>query len=188
MQAPPRERPPSDLGPRLRIVALATGAAVLYGLLHDQVTVRICLEYFSVFHPPLVDTADPTLLALAWGVAATWWAGAAGGAVLALAARAGRRPRIAPRALVRPVALLLLAMAAGSVLAGLAGNALAAAGAVVLWPPSLADRIPREEHVDFLTCLWAHNAAYNVGFAGTLWIAWRTWRGRAPAAAVPGPG
>jgi hypothetical protein len=28
----------------LIILAMATGAAVLYGVLHDQVTVRICLE------------------------------------------------------------------------------------------------------------------------------------------------
>lgn len=171
-----------DLGPRLAVVALCTGAAVAYGVVHDQVTVRICLEYFTVFHPPMPSAEaavrDPTLLALLWGVAATWWAGAGAGLLLALAARAGRYPRVAPREMVRPVLLLLVVMAAAAALAGLLGGALAGAGWIRIWPPELAASIPAAEHLDFLVCLWVHNGSYNAGFAGSLWIAWRTWRRR----------
>lgn len=75
----------------LRIVALAVAAAVAYGVLHDQVTARICVEYFTIGHPLLVPSYSPTLLALAWGVVATWWVGLVGG--LVLAAWTWRRPR-----------------------------------------------------------------------------------------------
>ena len=67
----------------LRIILLGLVSAVGYGLLHDQVTVRISLEYFTIGHPPLVPTEDPTLLALAWGVVATWWVGLPLGGLLA---------------------------------------------------------------------------------------------------------
>jgi len=48
---------------------------VAYGLVHDQVTVRVSLEYFTIGHPQLITTSSPTLLALFWGAAATWWVG-----------------------------------------------------------------------------------------------------------------
>jgi len=59
----------------LKIVGLGVLAAIGYGIVHDQVTVRVCLEYFTIFHPRLISSTSPTLLALAWGVAATWWVG-----------------------------------------------------------------------------------------------------------------
>ena len=76
----------------LAIVALCIGAAVVYGIAHDQITARICVEYFTIGHPPVFATDDPTLLGLGWGVIATWWVGLMLGIFLALAARAGRRP------------------------------------------------------------------------------------------------
>ena len=48
----------------LAIVGLCIAAAVAYGLVHDQVTVRLSLEYFTVLHPHVVDTDSPTVLAL----------------------------------------------------------------------------------------------------------------------------
>lgn len=59
----------------LKIVALCISASVLYGIVHDQITARICVEYFTVFHPPVFATTSPTLLGFGWGVIATWWAG-----------------------------------------------------------------------------------------------------------------
>ena len=153
------------------------GASVAYGVLHDQVTIRICLEYFTEFHPFLVATRDPTLLAAAWGVAATWWAGALIGVPLAIAARAGGAPPRIARDLLRPVGGLLLAMAATAALAGVVGRALASAGTVWIHP-DWAGRIPEAEHVDFLTALWIHNGSYLAGFVGGVVLVIRTWRGR----------
>lgn len=161
----------------LRIVLLCTLAAVAYGLVHDQLTVRVCLAYFSEFHPPLVATHDPTLLALAWGVVATWWVGAGLGLLLALAARAGGRPRLAAHELVRPVLGLLGVMALAALALGLVGAGLARAGTIGVAAPWDV-RIPRDQHVGFLACLWAHNASYGVGFVGGALLALRTWRRR----------
>lgn len=35
----------------LKIVLLCIVAAIVYGILHDQVTARVCAEYFAIGHP-----------------------------------------------------------------------------------------------------------------------------------------
>jgi phosphotransferase system glucose/maltose/N-acetylglucosamine-specific IIC component len=69
----------------LQIVCLSTWAAIVYGILHDQVTVRVCLEYFTVGHVPIFGDQPPTILAILWGTTASWWMGAFLGIFLALA-------------------------------------------------------------------------------------------------------
>ena len=171
--------------PGFRIVALCTLAAIAYGIVHDQVTVRVSLEYFTIGHPRIVRSEDPTVLGLAWGVAATWWVGVGLGLLLAVAARAGSRPRVEPRALVRPVLVLLLVMGACALVAALVGRAAGEREALVLIEP-YASRVPRERHVAFLTAGAAHAASYAVGALGGLVLAIRTWRrrGRARGPAV----
>jgi hypothetical protein len=66
-------------------------------ILHDQITARVCVEYFTVFHPPVFNTQSPTLLACGWGVIATWWVGLFLGLFLAVAARIGPRPKLSVR-------------------------------------------------------------------------------------------
>ena len=59
----------------LKIAVTCVIAAVLYGIVHDQFTARICIEYFTIFHPPIFHTQSPTLLGIGWGIVATWWVG-----------------------------------------------------------------------------------------------------------------
>ena len=75
----------------LAIVALSILAAVSYGIVHDQITARVCVEYFTIGHPQVlaVPTDSPTVLGFVWGVIATWWVGLGLGIPLALAARLG---------------------------------------------------------------------------------------------------
>lgn len=42
------------------IVVLRIGAAVRYGVVHDQATARVCLEYFTIGHPPIFRTESTT--------------------------------------------------------------------------------------------------------------------------------
>jgi hypothetical protein len=161
----------------LRIVALAVAAAVAYGVAHDQVTARICVEYFTIGHPPLVPSDSPTVLAIAWGVVATWWVGLPLGLLLAAAARRGRRPRLSARDLRRPVAVLLLAVGACAAAAGVVGGVLALRGAVWLVEP-MASRVPADRHVPFLVDLWMHSASYLAGVVGGLALSVWTWRRR----------
>src|SRR5215813_13827075 len=104
-----------------RIVGLAILAGIVYGIAHDQVTARICVEYFTVFHPPVFSTQSPTLLAFGWGIIATWWVGAFLGVFLAISCRVGSSPKIDAVQLIRPIAYLLLAMASCALIAGIVG-------------------------------------------------------------------
>ena len=53
-----------------KIVGLCIAAAIGYGIAHDQVTARVCIEYFTIGHPPIFGTQSPTLLAIGWGIGA----------------------------------------------------------------------------------------------------------------------
>src|ERR1700730_7263859 len=103
------------------IVLMSIVAAVVYGVLHDQVTARVCVEYFTIGHPPVFATDDPTLLGAGWGVIASWWAVLVRGVPLASAARPGSRPKRSAGSLVRPVAGLLAATGVCALGAGLLG-------------------------------------------------------------------
>ncbi len=161
----------------LKTIALCVAAACVYGILQDQVTAHVCVEYFSVWHPPLFATRSPALLALGWGVVATWWVGALIGVSLALCARAGRAQKLAGAELVRPVAHLMLAVGAAALLAGVTGYALARAGVIHMtgW---VAGEIPAARHARFLADLWAHNVAYLAGLVGGIVLCAGTVRRR----------
>jgi len=151
----------------LKIVGICTLAAIAYGIIHDQITARICVEYFTVFHPPILgDTQSPTLLAFGWGVIATWWVGVLLGVPLAVAARVGSRPRLTVSDLLPMIRTLLIVMAVCAFVAGVVGY---------FWgvmPSSMATLLPPERYRRFLVDWWAHNASYASGFIGgiVLWI------------------
>jgi hypothetical protein len=170
----------------VKILLLAVATACVYGIVHDQVTARVCVEYFTIGHPPVFHTDSPTLLGLGWGIIATWWVGLLLGIPLALVARASRRPPRSPRSLLRPITILLGVMGVFALLAGLLGYALARAGSVVLMEP-FASRIPTDRHAAFLADLWAHNASYGVGFVGGIVLIVLVWRSRRRGGIAEGP-
>lgn len=161
----------------LAIIITSIIAAVTYGVIHDQVTARICVEYFTIGHPRLIDSDSPTVLGFYWGVVATWWVGLPIGIGLAISARAGQRPKLVWSQLVRPIGVLLCSMFTVAILAGLIGYFTSSAGIFYL-VERLASRIPEEKHVAFLTAGWAHAASYLSAIIGAivLWIF--TWRRR----------
>lgn len=149
-------------------------AAIAYGVVHDQITTRVCLEYFTIAHPRLIESTSPTVLGLFWGVVATWWVGLLLGVPLAIAAQAGGWPKITWRNLQRSILCLLLVMACCALLAG-----------VYIWlttrnndPFHLADltgsRIPPLMRSRFLSAWAAHLTSYGVGFAGGIALVIRT--------------
>lgn len=160
-----------------QIILVSILAACTYGVVHDQITVRICIEYFTVAHPPLFHTASPTLLALCWGVSATAGIGAALGVILALVSQsAGAIPYSVPR-LGRSILLLLAAMGASAFTAGVVGYELSRRGFISI-PAGLAETIPAHQHHRFMAAWFAHGASYFVGLAGGALLCFRVWQAR----------
>ncbi len=66
----------------ISITASTTLWFILYGIINNQITIRICKEYFTIFHRQVINTDNITLIALAWGVLATWWLGILMGVII----------------------------------------------------------------------------------------------------------
>jgi H+/Cl- antiporter ClcA len=165
----------------LKIIGLSIVAAIVYGIVHDQITARICVEYFTIFHPPVFPTHSPTLLGIGWGIIATWWVGAVLGVLLALSARAGSRSQFEASDLVRPIFALLCVMALCALTAGLAGFLMSRAGRIEV-PAGVGALLPLALRARFMADWYAHSASYASGFFGGLflcgWIIWKRIRAR----------
>jgi hypothetical protein len=160
----------------LKIVVAATLAAIIYGELHDQVTAHVCVEYFSVAHPPIFHTSSPFWLAVGWGFVATWWVGAPLGVGAAAAARLGPWPQLGLSDLWGDFVGLMAVSAAAAAVAGAVGAFRVAQG----WAPvplGWGPIIPPAKHAAFAFDAWAHMTSYAVGGAGGLVVMGRTiWR------------
>lgn len=161
----------------LRIILFSVGCAIGYGIIHDQVTAHLCVEYFTVGHPSLLGIGDPTVLAFAWGIIATWWVGLGLGIPLALIARVGPWPKLTVHDVRGPILLLMVVAGLTSLLAGLAGYVLARTGSA--YPLTVAGHLPPARQALFMADAWAHESAYNVGNAGAILICLWAWDQRA---------
>ncbi|HXH38154.1 MAG TPA: hypothetical protein VNN08_05975 [Thermoanaerobaculia bacterium] len=161
----------------LGIIALAVLAGITYGILHDQVTARVCVEYFTIGHPPIFRTTSPTLLAIGWGIVATWWVALPLGFSLACAARLGERPKRSASELVRPLVVLLGAMALLALVSGVTGYALATNKSIPI-EPWVAGSIEPSKQAAFIADWWAHTASYFGGFVGGMLLCLWVWRSR----------
>lgn len=159
----------------LKIVAFATCAAITYGILHDQITAHLCVEYFTIAHPPVFPTSSPVLLAIGWGIIATWWVGLSLGLGLASVAQFGSAPTIPLRKLRRPIILLMLVCGGVALAAGLFGAALV--GAEVAAVPGIWGAvIPESKSVAFSAAAYAHLASYASGaICGSFLILRTAW-------------
>jgi hypothetical protein len=171
-------------------INLAMAAAVLYGILNDQVTVTLAPEYFSLFKrrqfAPLLEglgwiDAPLRLQAVAIGAAATWWFGLLLGMAVSLAGSVGLRPRLRTAGFLKAVGQVLLIAASTSLLFG---------AAAYLAEPALGT-FSQEEHRIYETAFgairnwrgffaigWWHTGAYLGGLVGTIVACARAWRCR----------
>ncbi len=149
----------------LKIIGLCITAAIAYGIVHDQITARACVEYFTIGHPRIIDSESPTVLALMWGIIATWWAGAIIGVPLAIAARVAGKNKMTARTLLRPISILILSMGVIAFIAAQVALVLIDRGTI--YPSStLMKFIPIEKHATYIAVAWAHMASYLSGFIG----------------------
>ncbi len=162
-------------------------SACCYGIANDLVTAHVCVEYFlPPAHPILVPTTSPLLLALVWGVAATWWFGLLLGVPLAIVCRMGAKPKLTVRHIARPVFFVLAIVFAASMLFGAVGFFAGQLKWVWLVPP-FSDAVTPERHALFLFALWGHGAGYVLGAIGggmLIAFAWLKRQAKAKKAAV----
>lgn len=160
------------------IVLLTVLAAVGFGIAHDLITVRVSLEYFTVGHPPVFNTTSPTLLALGWGVLATWWVALPLGFLLAAASQNGRRhPPLSTRIVAGLIVRLLAVMALAALVSGTMGFVLASRDLLEL-PADIASVVQPTRHDRFIAAWLAHVASYLVGIGGGLVTVAFAWRAR----------
>lgn len=151
-----------------KIVGLCVFASVVYGIIHDQITARVYLPYFTVYHPHIIDSQDPTVMALLWGVIATWWAGLIVSIPLVFTATLGEMPLIPFGRVVKAVGLLLLGMGVCAALVGLISYY---AGVFVPFWVHPSEFGGVEGARRFSAVLATHQTSYGVGFAGGLGLA-----------------
>jgi hypothetical protein len=165
----------------IKIVFATVVASIVYGILHDQVTARVCVEYFTIGHPPIFRTEDPTVLAIGWGLVSTWWVGVLLGLPLAVTARVGSRPKLSVRDILRPLLVSMVCVGLLALLAGVFGFFATQRHLISLG--RLGERVPQDRHPVFMADAWAHSLAYTGGFlAGVALLTW-VWKERKRRAA-----
>jgi hypothetical protein len=133
-------------------------------------------------HPIIVPTDNPILLALMWGIVATWWVGLFLGIPLAFVCRFGSRPKLTVKDVVRPVLLLLVCLYGASMLLGLVGYTAGRMESLrlLLQLDFLHGYfgIGPERYAPFLFNLLAHEAAYWLGAIGGIVLLCCLWKKR----------
>ena len=160
-----------------KTILLCLFGAVAFGIVHDLVTATSCIEYFTIGHPKVIESENPFILALVWGVLATWWVGLILGILIVAFNAIGKHNKVPFSTIRRDVIRLLLIMVFTSLLAGIIGYILANAGVIYLIG-ELTDRIPAGKHNAFLAVAWAHVSSYFVGFIGGIVICMKVWMQR----------
>jgi hypothetical protein len=162
--------------PRFRAMLLGIGLLSGYAAVQDQVSARLCPEYFTHFHNPIPGLTDPTLTGVAWGFLGAWWGGALFGYAAGIAATAGKAPPLGVRQLMKPMLLTV---------AGVAGVTALTGGAVAFYAnqlnvevdPFLAGPVPADRRRALLVVCCYHLAAYASAVAGSVaccvWVARR---------------
>jgi hypothetical protein len=168
----------------VKIVAAAVLAAIGYGILHDQATAHLCVEYFTIAHPPVFATLSPFWLAVGWGIIATWWLGLALGVLLALAARSGARPKFGLAELLPSIVLLVAVMAVSAASIGLAGYTIAGQGMIAL-PPELKGALAADHQAACMAAWMAHGTSYAMALLGGLFVVGVAWYRRGLVARPP---
>jgi hypothetical protein len=168
--------------PFLRVVTMCFLGQALYAIVQDQVSARLCSEYFTAAHQRVGDIEDPTLLGIVWGVLA----GGSGGMVMGLfvgaVATHGRLPVLNVRDVLRPLAVVLLTQATATALCGLSVFLnLRLAHLRLVGPFALS--IPSARHEGFFIVACMHIVTYATAILGSLGLC--VWAVRRRRSALP---
>jgi hypothetical protein len=168
---------------RFRFASLGLIAVVIYAVIQDQVSVRLCPEYFTLFHNSIPGLKDPTLLGATWGFLASWWGGVMMGYSAGLCATLGKRPQLAPREIILPLIVLMLGITTVVAISGFSVWRHSEMFGVRI-DPGLSMMLPPERHQPLLVVACYHFVAYATSVIGGIvlcvWISReRAKRGKA---------
>ncbi|MCW5943999.1 MAG: hypothetical protein KIS66_17350 [Fimbriimonadaceae bacterium] len=153
----------------LRLVIGSVLWACALGLAVDMVTAHVAVEYFTVHHPKVVASQEPVVMALVWGIGASWWFGLIAGVVLAFVNHR-LRPSLPARTVLRTVGWACLAIWLAMMLV-LVGVYLFA-GTI-----PMAQRRPTfESDRRLMAVALAHAGEYAMGTAAMIVVAFRMRR------------
>ena len=157
-------------GKRFLIVVFgAIGLACVLGICLDMVTANVAVEYFTVHHPRIVETERPWLLAIVWGVGASWWFGAIAGAIVG-AINHRRQEPLQPARILKWVAIACFVL--WFLMIAILVSVLAVANTI-----PVEDRRPTFDYDRrIMAVAIAHQFEYILGAIALLIIAFKTWR------------
>lgn len=134
-----------------------------YGVIHDEITAHLCVEYFTVAHPNLFPTRSETLLGLAWGITGTFWLGLLLGAVLARVCTYGKRV-VSRKFLLKRICLIIITSALTAFLAAMVVYQFALRSHLLLPDPN----VPVAKHALFYAVWAAHLGSYVASIVASL--------------------
>jgi hypothetical protein len=160
-----------------KTVGACTLAAMLFGIVHDQITIRICPEYFTVWHPQIFDTDNLTVLAVCWGIFASWWIGALLGVLLGASALLGPRPVPNFRIILHSIKIVLMTCAAAAIVAGLIEWHFKFPVPIFVMGYDI-DHMSYDVQIRFLVDLYIHNGSIDTAPFAAILCAWLIFRHR----------
>jgi len=163
----------------LQIVLGAVLLACILGVAMDLVTAHVAVEYFTVYHPKVVESTEPIVMALVWGVGASWWFGLIAGIILA-SVNARLRPSLGAKRVLMAVARACLYLWITILLVLVGAYGLAS------WVPEDARRSTFESDRRLMAVAIAHMTEYVLGGVATIVLAFRIrWLSRRSVFHVP---
>lgn len=151
----------------LKIIVSTLIAVMSYGIIHDMITAHLCVDYFTIGHPKIIESESPMLLALTWGIIATWWVALPMGLLIAGFNQLGKKPSMEYRKVMMMLLKLILIMFGIALFAGLVGYVLTELNIIYLLP-RLAEQMDSTKYIKFLAAGWAHTSSYLSGVIGTI--------------------
>lgn len=163
-----------DHRPTIYAIVFGIWAEVfVYCQLHNLYLLPLAPEHFTVYHAPLWGIESERLLAAAWGFRASIGPGLGLGLAAAFVGRAGSRPKMPVKPMLKAVALGILI----TEFAGLLAGAWSWFTGRTIYPEAIYPELTRplitSQSIQ-LTC-YLTGAAVALGFLGWVWRRRRLW-------------
>lgn len=150
-----------------KIILTSIFLAIIYGIIHDLITTQICIEYFTITHPKIIESQNPVVLAFLWGTIATWWVGLIFGILIVFANSFGKSRSLHLKELFPLLLKFFVILFGFALFAGLVGYFLTETKVIHL-VDRLKSQLKNFDESRFLAVGWTHGASYILGMIGIL--------------------